>query len=142
MRRKSQIPNPKSQRNSKFQTPKSRAVWQRYRDWIWIVTSLFVPLAPAVLLADTNPVSSDEIPPLRAPRGEIPPTFWEQYGQWVIVGTVVVVVVACVAIWFLTRPSPPVVIAAAIQARRALEPLCGPAEDGVVLSKVSQILRH
>jgi len=46
------------------------------------------------------------------------------------------------AAWFLTRPKPPVVVPPDVQARLALEPLRQQPEDGVLLSRVSQILRH
>ena len=46
------------------------------------------------------------------------------------------------AVWWLTRPKPPVVVPPEVQARQALEPLRQQAEDGAVLSQVSQILRH
>jgi hypothetical protein len=42
----------------------------------------------------------------------------------------------------LTRPKPSVIVPPAIEARRSLEPLRHRAEDGQVLSQVSQILRH
>src|SRR5204862_5572803 len=74
-------------------------------------------------------------------HAEIPPTFWEQYGQWVVVGCIVLAVVMCLAIWFLTRPKPPQVVPAEIQAREAFEKLRAKPEDGALLSRVSQILR-
>ncbi len=46
------------------------------------------------------------------------------------------------AVWFLTRPKPPVVVPPEVQARQALEPLRQQPEDGALLSQVSQILRH
>src|SRR2546421_10759734 len=39
----------------------------------------------------SNPPASDELPRLAPPRGEIPPTFWEQYGVWVIFGGLLLV---------------------------------------------------
>ena len=92
--------------------------------------------------AATNSPAPDEIPPLRPPHGEIPPTFWEQYGSWVILGGVALLALASVGAWFLTRAKPPVVVAPEEQARRALETLRERREDGALLSRVSQILRH
>jgi hypothetical protein len=46
------------------------------------------------------------------------------------------------AIWFLTRPKPPAVVPPEVQARKALEPLRLQTEDGALLSRVSQVLRH
>ena len=51
-------------------------------------------------------------------------------------------VAAAFVIWFLSRPKAPVVLSAEEQAKRELEALRGRAEDGVVLSKGSQVIRH
>ena len=73
----------------------------------------------------------------------MPPTFWEQHGllgdrwrrsccsRWL-----------ALAVWFLLRPKPPVVVPPEVQARQALEPLRQQPEDGALLSRVSQVLRH
>ncbi len=91
-------------------------------------------------LAAEKPDSS--FPTLKPAHAEIPPTFWELHGGLVIaLGAAVVVVVLLVA-WFLTRPKPAVVIPPAELARRALQELNGKPEDGVILSRVSQLLRH
>jgi hypothetical protein len=79
---------------------------------------------------------------LRPPHAEIPPTFWEQYGLWVILCGVLVLGLVCVAAWFLTRPKPPVIVPPEVQARQALEPLRQQPEDGALLSRLSQILRR
>jgi Domain of unknown function (DUF4381) len=98
--------------------------------------------ARRLFAAETNLLAADAIPPLRPPHAEIPPTFWEQNGLWiVIVGVLVLALVGAVA-WFLTRPKPPVVVPPEVQARQALEPLRQQPDDGVLLSRVSQILRH
>ena len=107
-------------------------------------------LAAAVLLstfaclswaADTNSPSSDDLPPLRPPRAEIPPTFWQQHQAWILAGGLFLVVLIGVAVWLVLRPKPPRIIPPAIRAREALEPLRNQPENGLVLSKVSQILR-
>jgi len=84
----------------------------------------------------------DDIPPLRPPHAEIPPTFWEQYGLLVIVFGVLVLGLVCAAAWFLTRPKPPMIVPPEVQARQALETLRRQPEDGALLSRVSQILRR
>jgi len=84
----------------------------------------------------------DDIPPLRPPRAELPPTFWEQSGLWVITAGFLLLALAGAAIWFLTRPRPPQAVPPEAQARQALEPLCHQPEDGALLSRVSQVLRH
>ena len=86
--------------------------------------------------------SLERIPPLRPPHAEIPPTFWEQHGLWVVLGGVLVVGLVCAGVWLLMRPKAPVIVPPVQQARQALEPLGRQPEDGVVLSRVSQVVRH
>ena len=99
-------------------------------------------LLPPNSAAATNSLDRTHIPPLRPPHAEIPPTFWEQYGLWVILGGLLLLALVCAVVWFLTRPKPPVIVPPEVQARQALEPLRQQPEDGVLLSRVSQILRH
>src|SRR5262249_8981443 len=101
--------------------------------------SLFFPLLS--LLAATN-ADVDEIPPLRPPRDEIAPTFWEQHGVVVVLLGALALFIIIVALRFLTRPKPAVVLTPLEEARQALEPLRDQPETGVVLSKVSLVLRH
>jgi hypothetical protein len=102
---------------------------------VWLVAS--VPL-----FANTNYSRAEEIPKLRPPRGEIPLTFWEKNGRWVVSGGVALMALAGAGIWFLTRPKPAEAVLPEVLARRQLERLRGRAEDGTVLSRVSQALRH
>jgi hypothetical protein len=102
--------------------------------------SLFLPTAS--FAAATNAPGEDALLKLRPPRGEIPPTFWERDGVWIIAAVVVLLVVIALGVWWLTRPKPTVPVPPDVQARKALEPLRQKAEDGAVLSQVSQILRH
>jgi len=90
----------------------------------------------------TNTPAPDEIPALRPPHAEIAPSFWDQYGLWIILCGVLLLALVCAAVWFLTRSKPPVVVPPELQARQALEPLRQQPEDGALLSRVSQILRH
>jgi hypothetical protein len=120
------------------------SVFLRVSDFGFRISLAALPLLAAQRLsaADTNPLAADAIPPLRPPHAEIPPTFWEQNGLWiVIVGVLLLALVGAVA-WFLTRPKPPVVVPPEVQARQALEPLRQQSEDGALLSRVSQMLRH
>jgi len=103
---------------------------------------LWLLAAQPIFAAATNTPANDEIPPLRPPHAEIPATFWDQYSAWVILAGFLVIVLVGAAIWFFTRPKPPVVVPPEVLARKALEPLRQQAEDGALLSRVSQILRH
>ena len=94
------------------------------------------------IAAPTNSIAPDAISPLRPPHAELPPTFWDRYGLWVILCGVLLLAVGCAAAWFLSRPKPPVIVPPEQQARAALEPLRQQPEDGALLSRVSQILRH
>ena len=93
-------------------------------------------------LAATNALTEEPIPRLRPPRGEIPPTFWEQNGIWIILAGVVLLGVIAFIAWWLLRPKPVVAVPPDVQARSALESLRQKPEDGAALSQVSQILRH
>jgi hypothetical protein len=97
---------------------------------------LFIVLCAAA----TN--APDQIPPLRAPRGELPPGFWEEHGLLVVIGSVLALTLLGVVAWFFTRPKPVVPPAPETVARQALEPLSRQPEDGAVLSHVSQVLRQ
>jgi hypothetical protein len=96
----------------------------------------------AAVAAGTN--EGPELPSssLRPPRGEILPSFWEQYGLWVVLGAVLALGTFSFLIWLLLRPRPAMPIPAAVQARKELEPLKQRPEDGILLSQISQILRH
>ena len=92
--------------------------------------------------AATNSSAGDELTKLRPPREEIPPTFWDKYEVWVILGSILVVALVGVIVWLASRPKPPVIIPAEIRAKQALDLLLTRPEDGLVLSQVSQILRR
>ena len=86
--------------------------------------------------------SSNDIPALRPPHAEIPPTFWEQHPVSVsLVGFALLALIG-VALWLATRPKPPVVVPPEVQARGDLTSLRQLPEDGRVLSKVSQTVRR
>jgi len=103
---------------------------------LWLVAT------QSLLRAATNAAGPDEIPRLRPPHAEIPPTFWEQYSLWVVLLGALVLAMVCVSVWLLLRPRPPEVVPPEVQARQALEPLRPQPEDGALLSRISQVLRH
>ncbi len=86
--------------------------------------------------------STNDIPPLRPPHAEIPATFWEQHTTSVGVIGFTLLALLGVALWFATRPKPPVIVPPEVQARGDLEALRQLPEDGRVLSRVSQTVRH
>lgn len=103
---------------------------------------LFTLGAPSSFAAATNAPSLEDIPPLRPPHAELPPSFWEQHGFWVIAFGALLLALVGVAARFLLRPRPPLSVPPEMQARQALEPLRRQPEDGRLLSRVSQVLRH
>ena len=134
---------------SKVQSPKpgdlstSRPLGLWTRDFgLWTLAAALWLLTSALPLLAAAPISSDDIPPLRPPHAELAPTFWEHYGVWVVIVSVLLLMLVCGIAWLLTRPKPPVVVPPEVQASQALEPLRQQPEDGALLSRVSQILRH
>jgi hypothetical protein len=105
------------------------------------VTALLLFL-PCGLWASTNFLEPSDIPRLRPPRGELPPTFWEQHGLVVAAGSVIFLILLGFLVWYLSRPKPPVAVPPCVLARQALEPLRRQPENGAVLSRVSQVLRR
>jgi hypothetical protein len=94
------------------------------------------------IAAETNSDLLDEIPPLKPPRGEMPPGFWEQNGIWLGLLGVLVVLVAGMALWLVTRPKPAIIIPPDVAAHEALRALANKPEDGKTLSRISRIIRH
>lgn len=99
---------------------------------LWLLA--FASLARA---QDTN-----EALRLAPPYAELPPTFWEQYGGFVIFGGIVVLAILTLIVWVILKPKPLVTVPLEVQMRRALEALQTRPEDGALLSEVSQILRR
>jgi hypothetical protein len=102
----------------------------------------FSLLAAQPAFAATNTPTNGEIPALRPPHAELAPTYWEQHGTAVVLCVVLFLTSVGVAIWFLTRPKPPVIVPPEVLARKALEPLGQRPEDGALLSQVSHILHQ
>jgi hypothetical protein len=99
-------------------------------------------VASSTLAATNISAGDDDLAKLRPPRGEIPPTFWERYNIWIIAGALVFLVLIGIIVWIVTRPKPPIIVPPEVRAKQALDPLLSKPEDGLLLSKVSQILRH
>ncbi len=78
---------------------------------------------------------------LRPPHEELPPTYWEQYGAWTVVGIVMLLLLVGAALWWMLRPKPVVPEPIEVLARRELEALRQRVEDGQVLSQISRVVR-
>jgi hypothetical protein len=92
--------------------------------------------------------STNALPALAPPYGEIPPTFEERFnpatksGQAIIIFIVVLAVLLFFVIWKKLHPPPPPTLPPEIVAREALAKLLRQPEDGKILSEVSHILRR
>jgi len=105
-----------------------RTAWR----WPWL----------AMLGFALSALAQEEGPKLQPPLGEIPPTFWEQHGVAMILGVGAFILFVVLGIWFWLRPKPVEEVPPEVQARTALEALSQRAENGAVISQVSQILRQ
>lgn len=99
-----------------------------------------VLLARLPVYAQTNGTEEEQFI-LNPPLPELSPTFFEQYGAWMLVAGIFFLTVLGTAIWFLLRPKPPVVEPIEVETRRELRMLKRLPEDGRTLSWISQILR-
>jgi hypothetical protein len=96
----------------------------------------------AKLFAQTNFETTNGPLKLLPPYGELPPTFWEQHASPFMLACLGIIMLASLGLWLIFRPRPTIIIPPEVQARAALENLRRQPEDGVVLSRVSQIVRH
>jgi hypothetical protein len=101
-------------------------------------SSLFLLAVPSVFAQS----KTNALPTLSPPYGQIPPTFWEQHGTAVLAGGFILLALAAAVVWRILNPGPQPVLPPAIVARKALEKCRARPEDGIVLSEVSQTLRH
>lgn len=106
------------------------------------LTGFFAGIAAARLGAAEDLASSNALPALLPPRAALPPTFWEQYGWWVIPAAILLLIIAAVLAFVLWRSQTQAVAVPAVEARRKLEPLRQHPESGAMLSLVSQVLRR
>ena len=100
-----------------------------------ITSILFLPFA--VSAVDTNALLS-----LAPAYPKILPTFWEQHDAEILVGGIIFLAMAAIALWLMFKPRPQEVLPPEVVARHALARLHGRVEDDKVLSEVSQILRR
>jgi hypothetical protein len=98
--------------------------------------------AGSIVAGEPNAASELPASSLNPPRGEIPPSTWEQYGGWIIAGSTLAAAVVGAGVWFLTRPKAEEKERCAVTARRELEGLAGKQEDPAVLVGTSQILHR
>jgi hypothetical protein len=110
-------------------------------DWRWAAATTWL-VAGANTFAQPVSNPADDIPPLAPPLQEIPPSFWEQHGTAVTLGALALLALAGCAVWWLCRPKPPALVPPEGRARAELAALGGQLEDGLVVSRVSRVLRR
>ena len=93
-------------------------------------------------VASVRAQSTNDLPVLAPPYGELPPSFWAQHETAIIVGGFALLAVVFLFLRVWLRPETPVIVPPEILARRTLEKLQAQPEDGKVLSEISQALRR
>jgi hypothetical protein len=83
----------------------------------------------------------EDIPPLRPPKPELTPGFWDQHGGWIALGAAILLLLLVLLVRVLTRKKPPRPVPPAVAARQALQPLCDREEDAALMARVSSVLR-
>jgi hypothetical protein len=111
--------------------------------WKLNVQCSMFPLAIIILAATFSlKGQTNALPALVPPYSELPPSFWEQHGSFIVFGGLGIVALAALGCWLFLRPGPKIIIPPEVQAREALEILGRQPEDGRVLSRVSQVVRN
>lgn len=85
---------------------------------------------------------TNDIPPLRPPRAEIPPGWWERHGTQGMIVLAVVVILLGVLIWWLMRARPKALLPPETIATSTLSKLRDQTENGAILSQVSRAVRQ
>lgn len=71
----------------------------------------------------------------------MPPGFWEQYGVWIVVGSLLVIYIVSWVVWLIRRRQRPTSVPPEIEARRALAKWQGQPEAGKALAGISRITK-
>lgn len=100
---------------------------------------LFLIFLVPSLSAQTN---TNILPPLAPAYGEMPPTFWERYGTYVLVAGFIFITLIGIVCWLIFRPKSPAPVPPEVRARKTLMKLVREPETGTVLSEISQTLQH
>jgi hypothetical protein len=82
------------------------------------------------------------MPELRPLQDEIPPGFWEEHHTAILASGIGLLIGAAIILWWLRRPKLILPLPPEVVARTALDQLKNQPENGLLLSKVSQILRR
>jgi len=136
---------------SNFNIARSNHIWSAdspvranscFRIWSRLPVFLIAVFSQITCALSATNEDFDDIPEMAPPRGEIPPSFWEQYGLLVTIAGGILLLTALFIIWRLTRPKPPVYVPIELQTRETLLHLRDRPESGALLSQISQTVRH
>lgn len=115
------------------------AVWTKGPKSILMV--LFVASVLQTTLAGSATNEPSEDLKLRPPRAAIPPSFWEQNGNWIVPMAIAGLLAIALLVWYFTRPRPAAEIPPEVRARNELEALSKSPVDREVLCRTSQVLK-
>jgi hypothetical protein len=130
-----------------FNRPFNQSLGERFRRFraftlqAATVFLLSIGLGIGTAMAATNS-ESDEIPPLRPPKTEILPSYWDEHRSGLILAAAALLFVTFIIVWMILRPRRQPVVSPEAQARKELDHLLGQPETGALLSHVSQIIRR
>jgi hypothetical protein len=82
-----------------------------------------------------------ELPGLRPPRGELPPSGWEQHGGSCLALSILALAAIGYLVWRWRRPQPAVAPPPHLRARQALEARRQRPVDAALVREIAQILR-
>jgi hypothetical protein len=103
--------------------------------------AILAATAHGLARAQSNTNDPNAIPPLRPMRPEIGPTFWEVHGWTVSIGSILLILLAAIIVWFLTRRKPPVPVPPGVRIRKRLQQLRSQKPDDRTLSEITRELR-
>lgn len=107
-----------------------------------VLAAAILVVAHALPAATNAPTNPSEIPPLRPPKPEVFPGFWEEHAVWVIAASLVALGAIVLLLRWWLKPKPATPDPPATRARQALSALEGRPQTMELLGEVSRILRQ
>lgn len=104
--------------------------------------ALFALFRSGASLVAANLDPADEKLVLAPAHPEIPPSFWEAYGVWLILGALLLIGIAVLLGWLWLRPKTPTAIPIEVLTREKLSSLRQRPDDGQTLSEISRCFRN
>lgn len=95
-----------------------------------------------LLAASVFAQSPNQIPDLKPPLPELPPTFWDLHAPALIAGAIAALMAMALLLFWWRRPKPIVVVPPEVVAASALEALRGRPETEAVVAEASRVMRR